>query len=217
MVSQLKLFLFNAQFVPNDNAKSDSSRSPYEQCERGIIVTVPVYKVLLVGEANVGKSSLIRRLILDDFDEQYCATIGVDLSAVAINIDPVTPVILTVIDLGGQSEFSSLRTQYYKGAHYVVLVYDITKRDSFEKMHFWYEGLMEHLSSSESSNLPGVVCANKIDLEASREVTATDGRIYADSLNWPYRETSAKSGLNVQESFVEIAKTLYSQKPPRNP
>ena len=200
----------------NDNAKSTAFSSPDSSSERGFHVTVPVYKVLLVGEANVGKSSLIRRLIMDDFDEQYCATVGVDLSAVAINIDPVTPVILTVIDLGGQSEFSSLRTQYYKGAHYVVLVYDMSKRDSFENLHFWYEGLMEHLSAERGTSLPGVVFANKADLKDVRDVTSAEGRIYADSLSWPYRETSAKSGLNVQESFVEIAKILYSKKPPRS-
>jgi small GTP-binding protein len=80
-----------------------------------------VYKVLLVGDPNVGKSSIIRRLLLDDFDETYNATIGVDLSAVALTIEAITPVILTVIDLGGQAGFTELRSQYYKGAHFAVL------------------------------------------------------------------------------------------------
>ncbi len=73
-------------------------------------MSIPVYKVLLIGEPNAGKSSLIRRLLLQEFDENYIATTGVDLSAVAVNVDAFTPVILTVIDLGGQEDFNSLRT-----------------------------------------------------------------------------------------------------------
>ncbi|MHA2069313.1 MAG: Rab family GTPase, partial [Candidatus Thorarchaeota archaeon] len=109
-------------------------------------MSVPAYKVLLVGDANVGKSSLIRRMLLGEFDPDYTATVGVDLSAIAINVDPFTPVILTAIDLGGQEDFSKLRTQYYKGAHYAMLVYDITNRESFKNIPDWIEGLMINVS-----------------------------------------------------------------------
>ena len=85
-------------------------------------MSVHTFKVLLVGEPNVGKSSLIRRILLGEFDEEYMTTIGVDLSAVVIETGHGSPVILTVIDLGGQKEFSNLRTHYYKDAHHSVLV-----------------------------------------------------------------------------------------------
>ena len=178
-------------------------------------MSVPVYKVLLIGNANTGKSSLIRRLILDEFDESYCATVGVDLSAIAVNVDAFTPVILTVIDLGGQEDCTAFRTQYYKGAHFVVLVYDISDRESFEALPEWYQGLLVALDSETGKQLPGALVGNKIDREEDRHVSSADGRIYADSLGWPFFEGSAKTGENVRDVFTRIAKELYGRRPPR--
>ncbi|MFW9847974.1 MAG: Rab family GTPase [Candidatus Thorarchaeota archaeon] len=179
-------------------------------------MTVPVYKVLLIGEPNVGKSSIIRQLLLGEFDETYHATTGVDLSAVAVNVDSFTPVILTVIDLGGQDDFSSLRTQYYKGAHYSVLVYDITSKSSFECLPEWYAGILENLDISHTGHerLPGILVGNKIDLESEREVTSKDGRLYADLIGWQFWESSAKTGENIRNIFTRIAKEIYSMHPP---
>ena len=180
------------------------------------LVTVPVYKVLLIGEPNVGKSSIIRHLLLGEFDESYQATTGVDLSAVAVNVDPFTPVILTVIDLGGQDDFSSLRTQYYKGAHYSVLVYDVTSRKSFECLPEWYAGILKNLDISGTGHekLPSFLVGNKIDLKDTRQVSSSDGRIYADLIGWQYWESSAKTGINVKEIFNRIAKEIYAMHPP---
>jgi len=174
-----------------------------------------VYKVLLIGEPNVGKSSIIRHLLLGEFDESYHATTGVDLSAVAVNVDPFTPVILTIIDLGGQDDFSALRTQYYRGAHYSVLVYDITSRKSFECLPEWYAGILQNIDPSASGHntLPGVLIGNKNDLESAREVPTKDGRIYADLIGWQFWESSAKTGDNVEEVFNRIAKEIFSHHP----
>ncbi len=165
----------------------------------------------------MGKSSIIRHLVLGDFDESYRATAGVDLSAVAMNIDAFTPVILTVIDLGGQEDFSQLRTQYYKGAHYSVLVYDITRRRTFECLPSWYAGIIENIGVKGSSkdSLPGVLVGNKIDLDATREVSTKEGRLYADLIGWDFYESSAKTGENVKDIFDYISKKLYSMFPPR--
>ncbi len=173
-------------------------------------MTVPVYKVLLVGDPNVGKSSLIRRLLLGEFDEDYHATIGVDLSAAAMNIDGSSPVILTLIDLGGQDDFGSLRTQYYKDAHYSLFVYDVTCRDSFESLPGWFEGMKIALKKK----LPGMLIGNKKDMGSKRVVLQSEGRKYANSLDWYFLETSAKTGENVEDVFNRIAKELYTIKPP---
>lgn len=176
-------------------------------------MTVPVYKLLLVGNANVGKSSLIRRVLLGEFDPAYCATAGVDLSAIAINVDAFTPVILTCIDLGGQEDFSALRTQYYKGAHSALLVFDVTSRESFESLPSWHRGLESTLSSVEKRDLRGFVVANKVDMSDKR-VTSLEALRFSESIGWPYIETSAKTGLNVDGLFKRVAKTLFTQYPP---
>ncbi|MFW9908036.1 MAG: Rab family GTPase [Candidatus Thorarchaeota archaeon] len=179
-------------------------------------MTVPVYKVLLIGEPNVGKSSIIRRLLLGEFDEDYQATTGVDLSAVAVNVDAFTPVILTVIDLGGQEHFATLRTKYYRGAHYSVLVYDISDTASFECLPTWYAGILQNLDlkGTGHESLPGVLIGNKSDLESSRQVSAKEGRLYAELIGWSFWETSAKTGKNIWQIFNRIAKEIYACHPP---
>ncbi|NWF96218.1 MAG: GTP-binding protein [Candidatus Thorarchaeota archaeon] len=175
---------------------------------------MPVYKCLLVGDANVGKSSLMRRILLGEFDPSYCATVGVDLSAVALNIDPVTPVILTVIDLGGQEDFSALRTQYYRGAHYALLVFDLGSRTTLEHLSDWYRGMNSTLTVTEKRQIPGMVVGNKADGERPRQVDRSEGEQFASSIGWPYIETSAKTGANVDRLFMDTAQTLYRLYPP---
>ncbi len=168
-------------------------------------MTVPVYKVLLVGEPNVGKSSLIRRMLLGEFDENYSATVGVDLSAMAVTLDGGRSVILTVIDLGGQEDFTGLRTHYYKDAHFSVLVYDIANRKSFESLPEWYEGLSVALTGKSDSRLPGILVGNKKDIETLAQVETVEANDFAQKLGWQFIETSAKSGLNVETLFKYVA------------
>jgi small GTP-binding protein len=171
-------------------------------------MTVSSFKVLLVGEASVGKSSLIRRLLLEEFDEQYQATVGVDLSAAVINVDEDKQVILTLVDLGGQKDFTDLRTYYYKDAHYAVLVYDISEIETYDSLQSWYDGMQMALQRHEKDALPGKLVGNKADLDAVREVSYEKAKEYALSLGWEYVETSAKTGKNVHSTFTNIGKEL---------
>ncbi len=172
---------------------------------------VPVYKVLLVGDANVGKSSLIRRALVDEIEVNYTPTVGVDLSGLAIIIDGEQPVLLTAIDLGGQEDFTVLRTMYYRGAHYALLVFDVTQCESFSHLKRWYQGLQTSIVRTENRTLPVAVVANKIDLEDKRCVTTEEAKTYAGTINGSYFETSAKTGVNVKELFQSVAAYLYRQ------
>ncbi len=174
-------------------------------------MTVSNFKVLLIGDSNVGKSSLIRRILLGEFDEDYRATVGVDLSAVVIELEESSPVILTLVDLGGQKEFSNLRTHYYKDAHFSILVYDISDRESFDALPGWFEGMAIALNRAHKELAPGILIGNKLDREEVRLVTTDEGKQYADSIGWNFSETSAKSGHNVEDIFSSIAKYLIDR------
>jgi small GTP-binding protein len=176
---------------------------------------ISTFKVLLVGDPDVGKSSLIRRLLLGEFDEEYVATVGVDLSAVVVEISPHTPVILTLVDLGGQREFSNLRTHYYRDAHFAVLVYDISNRGSFDALPGWFEGMSVALSRSHRGLSKGIVLGNKSDKINERTVSFKEGQQYAESLGWQFMEASAKTGDNVAAAFTSIASQLVEQFPLR--
>jgi small GTP-binding protein len=169
------------------------------------------FKVILVGDPNVGKSSLIRRLLLGEFDEDYRATVGVDLSAAIIELPNHAPVILTLVDLGGQKEFSNLRTHYYKDAHFAILVYDISNRDSFEVLPNWHDGMVLALNRAHKAISPGMILGNKADMETERTVSKDEGQNYAKSLEWSCVETSAKTGLNVEQVFSWIARHLIGE------
>jgi small GTP-binding protein len=173
-----------------------------------MIMSVPVFKVLLVGDSNVGKSSLIRRMLLGEFDEEYNTTIGVDLSAVIVDGTSAGRVVLTVIDLGGQKEFSDLRAQYYHDANYAVLVYDITDGASFNALPGWFDSMKSRLVLNDGVEFRGIVLGNKADMTQERQVSQQSGKSYADSIGWMFLETSAKSGLNVESMFLEIANQL---------
>ncbi len=171
-------------------------------------MTVSNFKVLLVGDPNVGKSSLIRRTLLGEFDEDYQATVGVDLSAVVIELEESSPVILTLVDLGGQKEFSNLRTHYYKDAHFSILVYDVSDRESFDAIPGWFDGMAIALNRAHKELAPGILIGNKVDREEGRLVSTDEGKQYADSIGWNFIETSAKTGHNVETTFSTIAKYL---------
>jgi GTPase SAR1 family protein len=92
-------------------------------------------------------------------------------------------------------------------------VFDVTSRESFEKLPDWHRGLEETVSAVENRDLRGFVVANKIDM-ANKKVSSLEGFRFSESIGWPYIETSAKTGLNVEGLFKRVAKTLFTQYPP---
>ncbi|KAI9323309.1 P-loop containing nucleoside triphosphate hydrolase protein [Dichotomocladium elegans] len=159
-------------------------------------------KLLLIGDSGVGKSSLLLRLIDDDFlpPEEAAATIGVDFRMSTMEIDGKTYK-LTIWDTAGQERFRTLTSSYYRGAQGVILVYDVTKRESFDNLKMWWNEVETYTPSSEVVKM---VVGNKVDKESSRVVSFKEGGAFARKMGTLFIECSAKANIGVREAFEEL-------------
>ena len=162
-----------------------------------------IFKMLLVGSSNVGKSSLLSRLCNNSCPESFIPTVGVDFKIKSFDLDE-TPVKLQIWDTAGQERFKTITSSYYKGAHGVMLIFDITSKDSFDEMESWLEEVNKHTDE----NLVRLLIGNKSDLDDNREVSYEDAKDFASLYKMNYIETSAKNSSNVEKSFVEMAKMI---------
>ncbi|MFX1580722.1 MAG: Rab family GTPase, partial [Promethearchaeota archaeon] len=112
---------------------------------------------------------------------------------------------LQLWDLAGQPHFSSVRPVFYRGAAGVILVYDVTRRQTFDALPAWYTEV-----SQVTGAVPTVLLANKVDLTVERQITTDEGMAYAQQLGWGYFETSAKEGQGVTDAFRQIAWSCIS-------
>ena len=161
-------------------------------------------KILLVGDSGVGKSSLLARFISDSFDEQG-PTVGVDFKLKHVDVDG-TRLKLTVWDTAGQERFRTLTSSYYRGAHGVVFVYDVTSRESFENARETWRKEVEMYGTI--ANSVKIVIGNKIDREDERTVARKEGVAFAKEYGCLFLECSAKTKVRVAEAFDELVKAI---------
>jgi len=171
-----------------------------------------VFKVLLIGEGAVGKTSLLKRATQNTFDENMKLTVGVDFAVRDIS-QSSWEATLQIWDLGGQIRFRELAVYYFKGARLAIAVFDVSSRHTLDRLQDW----VTNLHNSEGP-VPLVVVANKIDLrgqlsEASSFVPPDEGRAFAAKHHAPYIEASAKTSQGVDDIFQEITKILKDRYP----
>jgi small GTP-binding protein len=173
--------------------------------------TEKVVKVCLFGGSAVGKTSLIRRFVLNEFDDKYLVTIGTKVSRKDLEIkDPVRKKIvsytLMIWDIIGHKSFRKLlASAYFRGAHSAIGVCDITRKDTLHELHDWINSIYK-----VTGKIPIVILANKIDLKAHAAFDEDDLTRIASYYAAPYLFTSAKTGENVEKAF-EIVATLIAQ------
>jgi Ras-related protein Rab-1A len=172
-----------------------------------------LFKVLLVGNSGVGKSTLVERYVDDKFNELHLATIGVDFKIKTLFLDDKI-VKLQIWDTAGQERFRSITTSYYRGAHGIFIVYDVTNRTSFNDVKNWIrEAGIFHILPKNI-----LLVGNKIDYVSKRQVSTEEGIQLSESLGCSFIETSAKSSLQsvthsgVNEMFELMARILKTQK-----
>ncbi|XP_045600821.1 ras-related protein Rab-18-B [Procambarus clarkii] len=156
-------------------------------------------KILIIGESGVGKSSLLLRFTDDTFDPEQTATIGVDFKVKTISIDGNTTK-LAIWDTAGQERFRTLTPSYYRGAQGVILVYDVTQRNTFAKLEMWLNELDTY---STKTDIVKMLIGNKIDKEKV-EVSREEGLKFARRHAMLFIEASAKTKDGVQCAFEEL-------------
>ncbi|XP_043830679.1 ras-related protein Rab-2A-like isoform X2 [Dromiciops gliroides] len=147
---------------------------------------------------------LFKYIIIGDTGPVHDLTIGVEFGARFISIEG-KQIKLQIWDTAGQESFRSITRSYYRGAAGVLLVYDITRRDTFDHLTSWLEDAHQH----SNSNMVIMLIGNKSDLEMRREVKKEEGEAFARKHGLIFMETSAKTASNVEEAFVDTAKGIY--------
>ena len=173
----------------------------------GPLFSLDVLKFLLIGDSNVGKSCLLLRYVDDTFTPSFISTIGIDFKVKTIQLTNGKDVKLQIWDTAGQERFRTITSAYYRGAMGLIIVYDVTNRESFDHLPYW----MEEVQANANRDPVKVMVGNKSDMIDKRIIGETQGRTYAQQRGYLFSETSAKSGKNVKELFCELAEKVYAK------
>jgi Ras-related protein Rab-2A len=164
------------------------------------------FKHIIVGDTCVGKSCLLLRFTSDQFSHVHDLTIGVEFGARIIPVED-KQIKLSCWDTAGQESFRSITRSYYRGAAGALLVYDITRRETFEHVLSWLEDARAHSNTA----MVVILVGNKADLEHRRQVPREEGEQFAEQHGLMFIETSAKESLNVEEAFTRTAAAIYAK------
>ncbi|CAI0530408.1 unnamed protein product [Linum tenue] len=157
-----------------------------------------LFKLLLIGDSGVGKSCLLLRFADDSYLDSYISTIGVDFW-----------------DTAGQERFRTITSSYYRGAHGIIVVYDVTDQESFNNVKQW----LNEIDRYASENVNKLLVGNKSDLTANKVVSYETAKAFADEIGIPFMETSAKNASNVEDAFMAMSaaiKTRMASQPASN-
>uniref|UniRef100_A0A2K5WQ27 Ras-related protein Rab-4 n=1 Tax=Macaca fascicularis TaxID=9541 RepID=A0A2K5WQ27_MACFA len=165
-----------------------------------------LFKFLVIGNAGTGKSCLLHQFIEKKFKDDSNHTIGVEFGSKIINVGGKY-VKLQIWDTAGQERFRSVTRSYYRGAAGALLVYDITSRETYNALTNW----LTDARMLASQNIVIILCGNKKDLDADREVTFLEASRFAQENELMFLETSALTGENVEEAFVQCARKILNK------
>lgn len=162
-----------------------------------------LFKILIIGDSGVGKSCILLRFTEDTFTESYISTIGVDFKIRTISQEGKT-IKLQIWDTAGQERFRTITTSYYRGAHGIMIVFDLTDLESFENIKQW---ILE-INRYSCNNVNKILIGNKSDLRSQRMISYEEAKEYAEQQGMEYFETSAKNANNIDKVFYTIASNI---------
>lgn len=167
-------------------------------------------KIIILGDAGVGKTCLMNQYVNKKFSTKYRVTIGADFLTKEAKIDDKL-VTIQIWDTAGQERFESLGAAFYRGADACVLVFDLTKPKSFENLDKWKTKFLNCTGARNPDTFPFVVLGNMCDKVSERRVPEDKPKRWCEASGIPYFETSAKDALNVEEAFTHIARLAMQQ------
>eukprot|EP00616_Rhizochromulina_sp_CCMP1243_P010003 CAMPEP_0118998332 /NCGR_PEP_ID=MMETSP1173-20130426/63020_1 /TAXON_ID=1034831 /ORGANISM="Rhizochromulina marina cf, Strain CCMP1243" /LENGTH=211 /DNA_ID=CAMNT_0006949823 /DNA_START=35 /DNA_END=670 /DNA_ORIENTATION=+ len=165
-----------------------------------------LFKYIIIGDTGVGKSCLLLQFTDKRFQPVHDLTIGVEFGARMVNIDN-RQIKLQIWDTAGQESFRSITRSYYRGAAGALLVYDISRRDTFNHLTRW----LEEAKQNSNPNMVIMLIGNKSDLDHRRQVTYKEGEQFAEQNGLVFLETSAKTAANVEQAFITTAEEIYGK------
>jgi small GTP-binding protein len=163
------------------------------------------WKIAVVGDPSVGKTSLIRRFVTGAFSESYLSTIGVTFLRKELTLEQDVQANMQVWDLGGQSIFANMRTNYLRGTNGALIVFDLTQKTTLAHVQQWVDevnGVVGHV--------PLIIIGNKSDLPYKDSIVE-HAQAIAQNLQFPFMKTSAKTGDQMEEAFFTIARNMYKE------
>jgi small GTP-binding protein len=166
-----------------------------------------VFKILTIGESEVGKTCILRRFVENKFLKNHLSTIGIDFRTKAVNVCGKN-IKLKIWDTAGQERYHNITNQIYKGADGIIVVFSVIDEESFAKVKEWMEQITSNIKKEEV-NL--ILLGNKCDLE-ERVITKEQGKQMADNLGINYYETSALDGTGINEAFEGLTKEIMKKK-----
>eukprot|EP00371_Babesia_bovis_P003218 XP_001611865.1 Rab1a [Babesia bovis] len=171
-----------------------------------------LFKLVLIGDSGVGKSCVLLRFADDTFTDSYITTIGVDFRFRTIEVEG-RRVKLQIWDTAGQERFRTITSAYYRGADAIIIVFDITDKLSFENVPSW----LQEVEKFAPDGIHKLLIGNKSDQAQARDVDPSEIQEFSELHSTPYVEISAKSGSNVEEAFVSVARRLVIDRHGKDP
>jgi small GTP-binding protein len=169
-------------------------------------IKMKIIRLALLGDSAVGKTSIISTLLGYDFNEDFISTIGWDKRKKTIKLDNGKDIELSIWDTAGQERFHSIALKVIRKAQGIIVVFDITKRETFESVVNWLEIIKENFNE-----VTIVLFGNKCDCESERKVTTEEATEFAKKKNIAYFETSAKKNINIEDGFSKIANDIFKK------
>jgi len=166
------------------------------------------FKTIIIGDPGVGKTSMILQFTDKAFRRSYIPTIGANITEKIVYLHDTTFQMI-LWDLAGQSKFQKIRSLYYNGAQCVIIVFDLTKPDSFENIKNWYSDVKSNFSNFKDIEI--VMCGNKCDLTDEIQISQEKAMSLANELNIGYLETSARIGKNIDKIFNDMINNMISK------